>query len=183
MTITAETPADAAGIAEVTRAAFAANVDRPSPVDELGRPVEVGLLDRLRGTDAWLPSLSLVAWDGPATADREMVGHVLGTRAWVGDVPVLALGPLSVVPGRWRRGIGTALIEAFVAEGDRLGEPLVALLGDPAYYARAGFVAAADLGISPPVAEWAPYFQVLPLRSYRSELRGEFRYAAPFMEL
>lgn len=178
MIISAETPADVAGIAAVTHAAFGANVAHPSPLDSLGRPVEVGLVEKLRGSDAWLPSLSLVAREG-----TEIVGHVLGTRAHVGNVAVLALGPLSVAPELWKRGVGTQLIKALVAEGDRLGEPLVGLLGDPAYYSRSGFVAAADLGISPPVADWGPYFQVLPLQAYDPAIRGIFTYARPFMEV
>ncbi|GAA3212558.1 N-acetyltransferase [Actinocorallia longicatena] len=178
MRVSAEYPADIEEIAAVTHVAFAANEHFPSPLDDLGRPVEVGLVHRLRATEAWIPGLSLVARDG-----TEMVGHILGTRAHVGDVPVLALGPLSVLPGRWRQGIARTLLTAFVAEADARNEPLVALLGDPAFYSRFGFVLSTGLGIDPPVEEWIPHFQVLPLRAYDPEIRGPFTYAGPFMDM
>jgi putative acetyltransferase len=66
---------------------------------------------------------------------------------------------------------------------DALDEPVVALLGDPAYYSRFGFGSASEVGIAPPVAEWGPFFQVRLLSGYREGLQGEFRYAEPFDRL
>jgi len=63
---------------------------------------------------------------------------------------------------------------------DRPYQPLVALLGDPAYYGRFGFRLSSDYQITPPNPEWRPYFQVRLLTDYRPELRGAFRYAEPF---
>ena len=65
----------------------------------------------------------------------------------------------------------------------RRGEPLVVLLGNPAYYSRFGFVLAGSLGITPPVSAWAPDFQARPLSAYTPDLRGLFAYAAPFGRL
>jgi putative acetyltransferase len=62
--------------------------------------------------------------------DELRVGHVLCTRAHVGDVPVLALGPLSVRPGQQRSGVGSALMHTAIGAGDAIGEPMVVLLGD-----------------------------------------------------
>ena len=60
-------------------------------------------------------------------------------------------------------------------------ETLVGLLGEPAYYGRFGFVAAAEFGIMPPDPAWGAYFQVLvPVGRPPA---GGFRYAAPFAEL
>jgi putative acetyltransferase len=168
-----ETPADVAPIRAVIAAAFA----RPDMRD--GAPPEVALVDQLRASDAWLPALSLVA-TGP---DGEVVGHVLCTRGRVGRAAVLALGPLGVHPDHQRRGAGSALVHAVVGAADALGEPLVALLGDPRYYARFGFRLAGQYGISPPVPAWRPHFQVRPLAAYRPSLRGEFAYPEPFDRL
>jgi putative acetyltransferase len=60
-------------------------------------------------------------------------------------------------------------------------ETLIGLLGEPAYYGRFGFVAAAELGVAPPDPAWGPYFQVLPLTGRAPA--GGFRYAAPFDEI
>ena len=161
MLIRREGPGDAAAIGEITGAAFA-------------RPTEARLVDELRESQAWIPALSMVAVDSGVT------GHVLCTRGHVGAEPVLALGPLTVRPDRQRAGVGSALMHAVLGAGDALGEPLVALIGDPRYYGRFGFRLSGEYQITPPVAGWQPHFQVRPLTAYRREVRGMFRYAEPF---
>lgn len=64
-----------------------------------------------------------------------------------------------------------------------MGEPLIALLGDPGYYSRFGFVASTELSVDPPEAAWGAYFQVKPLTTWSSAITGQFRYAEPFNEL
>jgi putative acetyltransferase len=138
-------------------------------------PVEVRLVDDLRAGEGWLPRLSLVA-----EVDGEVVGHVVCSRGWVGERAVLGLGPLGVLPGHQRRGIGRALVHSVLAAADALDEPLVALLGSPRYYGRFGFVSAGSLGVEAPDPSWAADFQVRPLAAYDPGLRGRFRYAAAF---
>ncbi len=61
---------------------------------------------------------------------------------------------------------------------------LVALLGEPAYYRRFGFVPSSTHGIEPPDPAWGPYFQVRVLAATPPEtLAGTFRYAEPFSRL
>ena len=110
----------------------------------------------------------------------EVIGHVLCTRGYVGQAPVLALGPLTVRPDCQRRGVGSALMHAVLGAADALGEPLVGLLGEPAYYTRFGFRLSTEHQIVPPKREWQPYFQVRLLTSYQPSLLGAFRYPEPF---
>jgi putative acetyltransferase len=162
-----ETARDADVIRAITAAAFA----RPGLA-----PPEARLVDELRAGPAWLPALSLVA----TAADGEVIGHVLCTRAHVATAPVLGLGPLSVRPDRQRRGVGSALVHTILGAADALGEPLVALLGDPAYYGRFGFRPSTEYQIRPPRPEWRPHFQVRTLTGYQPALRGTFAYPEPF---
>lgn len=74
-------------------------------------------------------------------------------------------------------------MHAVLAAADALDEPAVALLGDPAYYSRFGFVAGATLGVLPPVLEWGRHFQVRSLNAWDDTLRGTFRYAQAFDRL
>jgi putative acetyltransferase len=162
-----ELPGDTAAIRTVITAAFA-GADQSAP--------EAGLVDALRAAQAWLPALSLVATD----PDGTVIGHVLATRGHVDTAPALGLAPLSVRPDRQRRGIGNALMHAVLGAADALGEPLMALLGDPLYYQRFGFWPSGDYLIEPPVAQWRSHFQVRALTAYDPALHGTFAYPEPF---
>jgi putative acetyltransferase len=168
-----ETPADERAVADVHAEAFA-------PMYPDGDPVEPGLVDALRASEAWIPALSLVA-----ELDDAVVGHVCVTRATLlpGDLPVLGLGPLGVRESHKRSGVGSALMHAVLGAADALDEGVVVLLGHTDYYPRFGFGPAADLGIEPEVPEWGSHFQARPLTAYGPHLRGTFRYAQPFREL
>ncbi|GGK50965.1 GNAT family N-acetyltransferase [Nocardia camponoti] len=175
MLIRREKPEDAAAIAEIHRQAFAPHyADDPAVIE----PPEVDLVAKLRADEAWMPTLSFVA----SRYDR-IVGHVTLTRAGIGPFPVLALGPLGVLPGYQKSGIGSALVHAALGAADALDQPIIGLVGDPAYYSRFGFVPGSRLGITPDVADWAQHFQVRALTAYDGALTGEFRYPTPFYEL
>jgi len=141
-------------------------------------PAEALLLDALRVCDGWLPELSIVA-----ELDDIVVGHVVTTRGFVGDTPVLGLGPIGVLPSHQGRGIGLALMHASIGAADALAEPLIALLGSPDYYSRFGFVASTTVGVTAPDPAWGPAFQIRTLTMHRAEIRGRFAYAGPFDEM
>jgi putative acetyltransferase len=71
-------------------------------------------------------------------------------------------------------------MHAVLGAADALDEPLVALLGSPAYYPRFGFRLASEYGITPQEPQWVPHFQVRTLTAYDSGLRGPFVYPEPF---
>lgn len=175
MLIRREVPDDIDAIRAVTIRAFE---DMP-----YSNRSEARLVDELRADTGWIPALSLVAVADSVVANSVVVGHVVCTRATIAGRPALGLGPLSVDPPWQRRGVGAALMHAILGGADALDEPIVVLLGDPAYYHRFGFVLASGRGIEPPVAEWAPHFQVRTLATYRHELRGPFTYAEPFQRI
>jgi putative acetyltransferase len=168
-----EGPDDAEPIRRVHRAAF----DRPGLPDG---PPEVALTDQLRASPEYIPAFSLVA-----EVDAAVVGHVIATRARLGPgaAPVLGLGPLGVLPAHQRQGVGQALMHAVIAATEEMGEPMIVLLGSPAYYQRFGFELSSAFGIDPPDPDWAPHFQVRPGRTYDPSLRGRFTYAEPFSRM
>jgi putative acetyltransferase len=126
-----------------------------------GRDVEPTIARRIRMSDRFVPELSLVAVDDDGT----LVGHVLVSYVDVegSRVQLLQLGPIAVEPERQRRGIGGRLVRAALGRAAELGEPLVLVEGDPAYYGRFGFGRADELGLLPPTGSppWA--FQVAVL--------------------
>lgn len=165
-----ERPDDVEAVRAVVSAAFA--------VPGGSEPVETGLVDALRADPGWIPALSLVATD-PGGAP---VGYVVATRGDVVGAPALGLGPVAVHPDRQRAGVATALMHAVLGAAQARDETLVALLGEPAFYARFGFVAASDVGVDAPDPAWGRYFQVRVLGGGGTS-RGPFRYAAPFAGL
>src|SRR5918997_5097053 len=175
MLIRRETPSDTVAIRSVTAAAFATAAHSAASVEPDGVPGEATLVGWLRADSCWIPELSMVA-----CADDGIIGHVVCTRADVAGVPVLLLGPLSVLPDHQRRGVGSALMHAVLGAADALGESVVALLGDPAYYERFGFVPASALRIDAPDPVWGHYFQARPLTAYEPSVSGRFAQPGPF---
>lgn len=166
-----ETLEDRAAVDAVTSAAFG----RPG-VD--GEPVETRLLRALRDDAGWISTLSMVA-----ERDDQIIGHVVCTRGRVGILDALGLGPISVLPIRQRQGAGEALMHAVTGAADAAGEPLIALLGDPRFYIRFGFVPASGVGVDAPDPAWAEHFQVRTLTDCPPLVAGAYRYAAPFADL
>ncbi|MCA1967557.1 MAG: N-acetyltransferase [Rhizobium sp.] len=147
MRIRPEAPGDEAAIGALTAAAFAGH-----PHSDGSEPQ---IIERLRRLGKL--TLSLVAED-----DGQIVGHVAfspvtlsgGEGGWYG------VGPISVAPDRQKSGIGSALMREGLAKLEAHGASGCALVGEPAYYNRFGFIARPELtttGVEP------EYFLVLPL--------------------
>lgn len=119
---------------------------------------EQDLVERLRLSDAFIPELSLVA-----ELDGNVIGHILFTKIKVGDMVVLTLAPLAVLPSMQGKGVGTALM----IEGHRiacdLGFDAVIVVGHEDYYPRVGYVPASDYGINMPFDVPDESFMVLDL--------------------
>ncbi|WP_033666461.1 GNAT family N-acetyltransferase [Salinispora mooreana] len=156
MRLRPEEPADTGAVRRVLAGAFA----RP----DVTTPPEVGLVDELRGSAEWLPALAMVVEYG-----GEVVGYALLTRARVrsdhDDVAALALGPVAVAPHRQRIGLGSAVVQAALDAAAELGERLVVVLGDPAFYRRFGFGRADRLGLTSPWSGLGEPWQALVLPS------------------
>ena len=125
------TPADAEAVRRVHRLAF------PAAENEQVAALAVALLAETSEPE----TVSLVAESG-----GEVVGHVafspVGCDAdpgWLGYL----LAPLAVVPAWHGRGVGSALVRSGMARLSDQGIDVVLVYGDPAYYGRFGFEAAA----------------------------------------
>jgi putative acetyltransferase len=141
-----------------------------------GEEVDGDVVRMVRALDAHgATRISLVA------DDDGIGGHVQLSRAWIDSrsrlVDALMLTPLSVVPERQRRGVGTRLVAEALARADEFGVAAVFLEGDWAYYGRRGFVSAVSLGLLRPsqrVPE--PAFQVATLSRYEPWMTGQVIY-------
>ena len=138
-------------------------------------PPEVGLFEALWEAGEAVPELSF-------TALKEVgaVGHVTASRATVATDPVVAVGPIGVLPEYQGLGIGTALMDALLTGADAADVPMIVLLGSPQYYSRFGFRPAQELGVISPEPAWGEAFQARPLTAYTPTVAGPFQYAPAF---
>jgi putative acetyltransferase len=164
--IRAHRPGDDAAVRQVVSEAFG---DRGETV--------AALVEDLRATHA---RAELVTEE-----DGAVVGHVLLSRSWVDArralVEVLVLSPLSVAPAHQGRGVGTALVEAAIAEARLLGAPALFLEGSPAFYSSRGFEPATPRGFTRPSTRIPePGFQVAVLDGHEEWMSGALVYCEPF---
>ena len=138
-------------------------------------PPEVGVFEAL-----WEAGDAIPAFSFTAVCDGGVVGHVTASRATVATDPVVAVGPIGVLPDHQGTGIGSALMDALLAAADAADVPLVVLLGEPRYYGRFGFRPAKEFGVIPPDPEWGDAFQARPLTAYADSVAGRFQYASAF---
>lgn len=127
MRIRLETDADIEAIYDLSQRAFA-----PMPFSD-GK--EGDCINKLR-SDGDL-TISLVA----EKADI-IIGHIAFSPITIGGVSDnwYGLGPVSAEPDRQKSGIGSALINQGLEMIKNLGAKGCALIGDPNYYCRFGFI-------------------------------------------
>ena len=157
-----EQPADAAAVRAVLQAAFAG-------------PQEADMVERLRADGDFV--MALVAGHAGDTAG--FVGFArLAVKHGDAAVPAVGLAPLGVVPPLQRKGIGGTLVRESLSRLKAMGETVVFVLGDPAYYRRFGFAVRPAF-----VCRYAgPYFQVLRLAD-DAPTSGTVSYPDPFNDL
>ena len=105
---------------------------------------EADLVNSLR--DSGIPRISLVAEEA-----GEIVGHILFTPVELaGDdsrLKLSGLAPMAVAPEHQRQGIGSALVEAGIAECRAQGYDVIVVLGHPGYYPKFDFIPSVKYGI------------------------------------
>ncbi len=111
-----------------------------------GQEDEAVLVRRIRESSGFIPELSLVA-----VRDSKVVGHILFSRIHIdtpnGDVAILSLAPMAVLPEFQNSGIGTQLVREGLKKCREMGHTIVVVIGHPEYYPRFGFVPARTKGL------------------------------------
>lgn len=167
MNIRAESTDDQSAVYEVNRAAFETTA-------------EARLVDVLR--KAVKQVISLVAEE-----DGNIVGHISFTPVSIADHPglrVMGLAPVAVLPKYQRQGIGTALVQAGLAQCRKNGFGSVVVVGHEDFYPRFGFAPAKNAGLrcAYDVPEEVWMFVELE-KGYLDGVTGEVRYHPAFDDL
>lgn len=174
VTIRAEQPDDSAAIRSVVLRAYA-NVAYSDHREHL-------MIDRLRATSAYSPTLSLLA-----EKDGELIGHILLTRAHIvgerASVATLALAPLSVVPQHQSNGVGKSLVEAAHRRASDLGFASILVVGTPAYYPQFGYEPLSSYPITLPFDAPDQNCMILPLKPHALDgVAGIVQYAKGWLD-
>lgn len=136
---------------------------------------EQDLVNELRKSDAFIPELSLVA-----EMNGIIAGHIMFTKASVGESTVLVLAPLSVLPEYQRQGIGMALMQEGHRAAGKMGYTYSVVLGSERYYPKAGYLPAEKFGIRPPLEVPSENFMAYRLKTGVPDICGMLKYAEEF---
>jgi len=144
--------ADYGTIEEITREAFW-NLNVPGCDEHY-------LVHCLRKHPDFIPEMDYVA-----EVDNKVVGNIMYTKSFVEDenqnkVNTVTFGPLCVLPGYQRKGIGTALINHTKKIAVRNKSSAIIILGHPHNYCKHGFKNSIDFNISNSEGKF-PYGQLV----------------------
>ncbi len=106
------------------------------------------LVHVLRNHPDFIPEMDFVA-----EVNNKIVGNIIYTKSYVTDdnnnrMDTLTFGPLSVLPGYQRQGIGTSLVNYTKEIAIRNKAKAIIILGHPKNYCRHGFKNSIDYNIS-----------------------------------
>jgi len=133
------------------------------------------LVHKLRGTEAFVPELSLVA-----EFDERIIGHIIYSKSKVIDnndneYELLTFGPISTHPKYQGQGIGQVLMNHSFEEARRLGFLAVIIFGYPDYYPKMGFRLAGEFGITTKEGNTFDSFMALELQPGALEtIKGKY---------
>jgi putative acetyltransferase len=136
------------------------------------------LAQRVMSDDGYIDELCLLAKD-----EDNVVGYILLSRATIGNLSGLSLGPVAVKPVRQKSGIGKALMRHALNKAKEMGFEWVAVLGGD-YYRQFGFVDASDFGVV--LSENNPENVYLKILFLQDDMRtipgGKLRYCSSFYD-
>ncbi len=149
-------------------------------INAFGQDNEANLVELLRDSEAFIPSLSLVA-----TIDDHIVGHILFSKIKIVDKNIehssLSLAPMAVNPDYQKKGIGAQLIKMGLKIATELKYTSVIVLGHERYYSKFGFVPTRKWGITAPFdVPTEVYMGIELVKDSLKNVRGTVKYPKEF---
>ena len=105
------------------------------------------VLHTLRDDPAFVPELDLVM-----EKDGRLIGQVIYMKAKIetdegNEIPILAMGPICIVPELQRHGYGKVLLDCSLKKATELGFGAVCFEGNINFYGKSGFKYASGFGL------------------------------------
>ena len=149
-------------VEKLTREAFW-DVYRPGCCEHL-------VLHRLRKSNSFVPELDFIALD-----NEKIVGNIVYSKGKIvnsnrEEHDILTFGPVSVLPGYQKKGIGSKLIHHTIKLAQDLGFKAIVIFGDPNYYKRFGFENAEKFNIH--TSDGANFDAFMLKELYKGSLNG-----------
>lgn len=167
LVIREETPADYEKVYLLVKSAFA--------LAEHADGNEQDLVNDLRKSESFIPSLSLVA-----EKDGVLAGYILFTKLRIGEETALALAPLAVLPDFQKQGIGSSLIKEGHKRAKEMGYRFSVVLGSENYYPKFGYIPASRYGIKAPFPVPDENFMAINLKGDGVKLNAQVIYDKAF---
>ncbi len=119
-----------------------------------------------------------------ATKDDEIIGHVCASPVTVNgnDHSIAGIGPLSVYESHRCCGIGGMLMEEVIAQLRNDGCVAAALLGNPTYYPRFGFLSGASFNLQNEYGAGDPFMAMELQEGALNNISGMVMYVSAFAE-
>lgn len=119
------------------------------------------VLHTYRYRDDFVPELDLVM-----EKDGILIGQVMYVRASIaldsgGQLPIMTMGPIGILPEYKRKGHGKALLDFSMSKAKAMGAGALCFEGNIGFYGKSGFKVASTMGIhyyAEPRDAVVPYF-------------------------
>ncbi len=119
------------------------------------------LINQLRHDDAFIPELNYVMEQDGKLIGQNMFMHAVIQADDGREIPIMAMGPICIIPELKRKGYGKILLDYTLEKAKELGCGAICIEGNIDFYKHCGFTFGSEFGLryhGMPESEDTPFF-------------------------